>query len=404
MIRLIKCHRYLAPVARGRAQCHHSASAPVGAVAHHALLEAGAMMATPGGTIDGLFTGDTVMLAEKWWFKKLMPRPPAMGATAPFAGLTFVFLAAWAAAGASAQTFPVPGKPLRIVVPFPPGGTTDIHARHVAARLGPLLNTNVIIDNRGGASSIIGTMEVVRARADGHTLLYTLSLTVAGNPHLFSNLPYNVERDLTPITFVCRSAGVLMVSTSIPAGSVRELIDHAKKNPGKLNFGSWSPGGASHLNGELLKELTGIEALHVPYKGSSELVQGLASGQVHFAFDGLITANGLVKLGKARIIAVLDERRYPAAPDIPTLAEAGVPGKFATGGYHFFGPANLPRAAVTRLNAEIVKVLRMPEVNELYVSTGAEVVGSTPEEHRKILRDQSERMGAVIRKLGIKLD
>src|SRR5262249_6698835 len=141
-----------------------------------------------------------------------------------------------------AQTFPISGKPVRIVVPFPAGGTTDIHARHVAARLSPLLGTSVIVDNKPGASTIIGTMEVVRAAADGHTMLYTLTLTVASNPHLFAKLPYNVERDLTPITYACRSAGVLAVSTTIPVNNVRELIDYARKNTGKLNFGSWSPG------------------------------------------------------------------------------------------------------------------------------------------------------------------
>jgi tripartite-type tricarboxylate transporter receptor subunit TctC len=305
---------------------------------------------------------------------------------------------------ARAQTFPIPGKPLRIVVPFPAGGTTDIHARHVAARLGPLLGATVIVDNKGGGSTIIGAMDVVKAPADGHTILYTLTLTVAANPHLYSKLPYNVERDFTPITYACRSAGVLAVSTTIPVASLRELIEYARKHPGKLNFGSWSPGGGSHLNGELLKELTGIDATHVPFKGSANLVQGLASGQVQFAFDGLLTATALVKAGKARIIAVTDNQRYAAAPDIPTLAEVGVVGNFATGGFHFLGPAKLPRPVVARLNAELTKVLRTPEVMEMYVSTGAEVVASTPEEQVVVLREQSERLGAIIRKLNIKLD
>jgi len=305
---------------------------------------------------------------------------------------------------ALAQGFPIPGRPIRIVVAFPPGGTSDIHARHVASKLGPALGTSVIVENKPGGSTIIGAMAVVKAEPDGHTLLYTLTLTVASNPHLFSKLPYDPVRDFTPITYACNTPTVLAVSTALPVNNVRELIEHARKNPGKLNFGSWSPGGGGQLNGELLKELAGIDIVHVPYKGSADLVQALASGHVQMAFDGLITARTLEKAGKVKRVAIADDRRTLAAPDVPTMAEAGVPGAYAAGGYHFFGPANLPRAIVARLNAELVKVLRLPDVREMFVSTGAEVVASTPEEQIGILRAQSERMGSIIRKLGIKLD
>jgi len=303
-----------------------------------------------------------------------------------------------------AQGFPNPGKPIRIIVPFPPGGTSDIHARHVASKLGPALGASVIVENKPGASTIIGAMAVVKAEPDGHTLLYTLSLTVASNPHLFSKLPYDPIRDFTPITYACNGPTVLAVSTSLPVNNVRELIEHARKNPGKLNFGSWSPGGTGQLNGELLKEFAGIDIVHVPYKGSADLVQALASGQVQMAFDGLFTARTLEKAGKVKIVAIADDKRAVAAPGVPTMAEAGAPGAYVTGGYHFFGPANLPRAIVARLNAELVKVLRMQDVDEMYTSTGMEVVASTPEEQVVILRTQSERQGSIIRKLGIKLD
>lgn len=303
-----------------------------------------------------------------------------------------------------AQAFPISGKPIRIVVPFPPGGTSDIHARHVAAKLGPALGASIVVENKPGASTIIGAMDVVRAPADGHTLLYTLTLTVASNPHLFSKLPYDPVRDFTPITFACRGATVLAVSTSVPVSNVAELIEYAKSNPGKLNFGSWSPGGGGHLNGELLKELAGISIVHVPYKGSADLVQGLASGSVQLAFDGLITAQGLAKVGKVRILAVADERRFAAIPEVPTMAEAGLPGQYASGGYHFFAPAKLPRAIQERLNAELVKILRMPEVNDMFVNTGMEVAATSPEEQASILQSQSEVLGRIIRKLGIRLD
>lgn len=316
----------------------------------------------------------------------------------------FAALACLQISSALAQGFPIAGKPIRIVVPFQPGGTSDIHARHVASKLGPALGTSVIVENKPGASTIIGAMAVVKAEPDGHTLLYTLSLTVAANPHLFSKLPYDPARDFTPITYASNTPTVLAVSTGLRVNNIRELIEYARKNPGKLNFGSWSPGGTGHLNGEVLKELAGIDIVHVPYKGSAELMQALAAGDVQMAFDGLITARTLEKAGKVRIIAIVADKRTLVAPDVPTMAEAGVPGAYATGGYYFFGPANLPRAIVTRLNAELVKVLRLPDINEMYVSTGSEVVASTPEEQIGILRVQSERQGSIIRKLGIKLD
>ena len=306
--------------------------------------------------------------------------------------------------GAAAQSFPIPGRPIRIVVPFPPGGTSDIHARPVAAKLSAALGAPVFVENKPGGATIIGAMDVVRAAPDGHTLLYTLSLTVANNPHLFARLPYDVERDFTPVIFAGRGATVLAVSSTVPVNNLRELVAHAKANPGKLNFGSWSPGGSGHLNGELLREFAGIDIVHVPYKGSADLVQALASGSVHLAFDGLITAAGLAKAGKAKIIAVTDERRFAAIPDVPTMAEAGVPGSYATGGYHFLGPAKLPRPVVQRLNAELARVLRLPEINELYVTTGFEVAAGTPEEQAAVIRDHYRRTGVVIRKLGIKLD
>jgi tripartite-type tricarboxylate transporter receptor subunit TctC len=305
---------------------------------------------------------------------------------------------------ALAQGFPIAGKPIRIVVPFPPGGTSDIHARHVASKLGPALGASVIVENKPGASTILGTMAVVKAEPDGHTLLYTLTLTVAANPHLFSKLPYDPVRDLTPITYACNGTTVLAVSTSLPVNNVRELVEHARKNPGKLNFGSWSLGGSGHLNGELLKELAGIDIVHVPYKGSADLVQALASGHVQMAFDGLVTARTLEKAGKVKIVAIADEKRALTAPELPTMTEAGVPGAYVSGGFHFLGPANLPRTIVARLNEELVKVLRMQDINEMYTSTGMEIVASTPDEQIGILRTQSERLGSIIRKLRIKLD
>jgi tripartite-type tricarboxylate transporter receptor subunit TctC len=308
------------------------------------------------------------------------------------------------ASDAAGQEFPVAGKPVRIVVPFPPGGTSDFHARYVASKLTHALGVAVGVDNKPGASTIHGALEVAKAAPDGHTVLYMLSLSVAGSPHLHSKLPYDVQRDFTPLTYASRGATVLAVSASLPVKNVLELVEHAKRHPGKLVYGSWSAGGTGHLNGELLKSLAGIDMAHVAFKGSADLVQALASGQVHLAFDGLLTAASLAKAGKARILAVADEARFAAIPEVPTMAEAGLPGHYAWGGYHFLGPAKLPRQVVERWNAELTKVLRMPETRDLYLRTGMEIVASTPEEQARILRAQSERLGTIIRKLGMTLD
>jgi tripartite-type tricarboxylate transporter receptor subunit TctC len=314
------------------------------------------------------------------------------------------FLALALPAGAAAQSFPIAGKPVRIIVPFPAGGQTDIQARAVAPKLSASLGVPVVVENRPGASTIIGTQELIRSAPDGHTIMYTIAVTAAQNPHLFSKLPYDPLRDLTPVMYAARSSTVLVVPAAAPYNSVKELVAYAKANPGKLSFGSFSLGSTSHLNGEILKEKAGIDIVHVPYKGSAEAIVGVIGNQVQLLFDGPTTAIINSKSGKVKMLAVADSSRYGVLPDVPTMTEAGVPGVDLPGGMQFFAPAGVPKEAVAKINAELAKALKHPDVTRLFVEGGTEVVASTPEEHVRSVKEQYDRWGAVIKRLGLKLD
>ena len=317
-------------------------------------------------------------------------------------------LAAAAAAllplAAQAQSFPIPGKPVRIVVPFPAGGQTDIQARLLASKLQTSLGTTVIVENKPGASSILGTMEVVRAPADGHTLLYTISVTAGQNPHLFSKLPYDPFKDLTPVMFAARSSTVLTVPAKSPFNSVADLISFAKANPGKLNYASYSAGSTSHLVAELMQQATGTTMTHIPFKGSADAGLALIGGQVDFLFDGPTTAINNAKGGKVKMLAFTDPQPYAALGNLPNMAQAGVPGVDVTGGMQFFGPAKMPPEVLAKVNAALAAALKEPDVAKIYADGASEIVGSTPAEHAASVREQYERWGAVIRKLGLKLD
>ncbi len=317
----------------------------------------------------------------------------------------FASIAAFAVAvAAQAQQFPVPGKPIRIVVPFPAGGQTDIQGRAVAQRMSQNLGQAVLVENKPGASTIIGAMDVIKAAPDGHTLLYTIAITAAQNPHLFTKLPYDPLKDLTPVMFVARSATILVAPVSAPYNNVRELIDYARANPGKLNFGSFSLGSTSHLNGEILKAAAGIDIVHVPYKGSGDAAAALIGNQIQLLFDGPTTAIASARGGKAKMLAVADSARYSVVPDVPTMAEAGIAGVDVPGGMQMFGPPGMPKPVLERVNAELARALRDPGINKLYVENATEVVAGSPEEHARSVREQHRRWGEVIRRLGIKLD
>ena len=308
------------------------------------------------------------------------------------------------ATAAAVQAFPLAGKPVRIIVPFPPGGQTDIQARMMAQRMQAALGVPVLVDNKPGASTILGTQELVRSAPDGHTLLYTISVTAAQNPHLFSKLPYDAAKDLTPVMFVARSSTVLTVPAAAPYSTLRELVAYAKANPGKLNFGSFSLGSTSHLVAEMLKQQAGIDMVHVPFKGSADATVALIGNHVQLLFDGPTTAINNAKAGKVKMLAVTDSKPYAALGNLPTMAEAGVPGIDVPGGMQLFGPGRMPADVVAKVNAAVAAALKSPEVEKLFIDGGTEILASSAEEHARSVAEQSERWGAVIRKLGIKLD
>ena len=271
-----------------------------------------------------------------------------------------------------------PSKPIRLVVPFPPGGTTDILARAVAQKLTEAWHQQVIVDNRPGAGGNIGSDLVAKSPPDGYTLEMGTVGTHAINPSLYARMPYDAQKDFTPVILVAGVPNVLEVNPSLPVHTVQELIAYAKANPGKLNFASSGNGTSIHLSGELFKAMTGVQMTHVPYKGSAPALADLAGGQVQLMFDNLPSSLGLIKGGKLRAIAVTSTTRSSALPDIPTIAESGLPGYEASSWFGVLAPAKTPPAIVDKLNAAIGAWLASPEAKEKLASQGAVAAGGTP--------------------------
>ena len=310
---------------------------------------------------------------------------------------------AWAA-GAIAQGFPIPGKSIRIVIPFPPGGQTDVHARLIAPRLSEALGVAVIVENRPGAASFIAAQEVARAAPDGHTIFYTSLLTHTQNPHLYSKLPYDPFMDFTPIMQFVSSALALVSSPQLPANNLQELVAHARANPGKVNYASVSQGSTSHLYAEILKSQAGIDIVHIPYKGTADAMRDLYGNQVQILFDGPVTAVQNLKAGRVKVLAVTGSRRLPALPEVPTAAEQGVPGMELVGWIGFFGPGGMARETVARINAELVRISKTPEMIKVVVDGGLEPAANSPDQFTQVVKEHYERWGAVIRRIGLNLD
>ncbi len=302
----------------------------------------------------------------------------------------------------TAQTFPIPGKPIRIVVPFPPGGQTDIQARAIAQKVNETPGMSVIVDNRPGASTLIGAREVQNAPADGHTLLYTIATHVQ-IPHLYKTPPWDALKDFTPITAGARSATVLTAHVSMPFNDVKGLVAYAKANPGKLNFASFSPGSSSHLNGERFKRQAGIDIVHVPYKGSGDAMKDHLSGIVQLFFDGPTTSISNSRSGRVKMLAHAAETRMASVPDLPTMREQGYDVGY-WGYLWFWGPAGMPAATVETLYQHLSKAIKHPDVVKLFADGGSEASGMTPAEMARAARELSERWGEVIREVGVKLD
>jgi tripartite-type tricarboxylate transporter receptor subunit TctC len=305
----------------------------------------------------------------------------------------------------TANTFPIAGKPIRIVVPFPAGSGSDINARVIAKQMSELLNGHtVVVDNKPGAGTFIGAQEVARAPADGHTLLYTIVITHTQNPHLYSKLPYDPVKDFTPLTQVMKSATVLIAHPSAPFNNIAELVAHAKANPDKLSFASFSAGSTSHLNGELLMQKAGIKMVHVPYKGTSDATRGLVGGEVQLYFDGTATAVQMIKAGKAKGLGTATPTRLSVIPDLPTISEQGVAGLDIVGWQGLFGPGNMNPAVATQVGALLKKIATSPEMLKMIEQQGNEPSGATGADFADIVKRDYERWGEVIRAAKVKLD
>jgi tripartite-type tricarboxylate transporter receptor subunit TctC len=316
--------------------------------------------------------------------------------------LVLGLIVALSATCASAQ--PYPSKPIRLVVPYPPGGTTDILARDVGQRLTEALGQPVVIDNRPGAAGNIGTEMVAKAVPDGYTLLMGTVNTHAINAGLYSKLPYDNIKDFAPVILVARVSNVLEVNPSVPVYTVADLIKLAKEKPGQLNFASSGSGTSIHMSGELFKTMAGVDMVHVPYKGSAPAVADLVGGQVQLMFDNLPSSLAQIKAGKLRAIAVTSSQRAPALPDIPTIAESGLPGFEATSWFGVVAPAGTPPAIISRLNAEIDKWVQSSEGKEMLLAQGAVPAGGTSEQFAAYIRAETDKWAKVVKASGAKVD
>ena len=310
-------------------------------------------------------------------------------------------VAAFAATTAFSQAYP--NKTITLVVPFPPGGTTDVLARTVAQKLNESWGQPVVVENKPGAGATIGASFVAKAPADGYTLLMgAVHHTIASG--LYASLPYDFQKDLTPVTVVALVPNVLTVGTNVPAKSVKELVAYGRANPSKLSYGSNGQGTLQHLVGEQFSSMNGVEMLHVPYKGSGPLTTDLLAGQVSMSFDTITPVLPHIKAGKLRALAVTTGKRSPALPDVPTLAESGMSGFDQGSWFGILAPARTPPEVVARLNGEIVKILKMPDVQKKFEDIGAQPVGNTSSEFATLIKGDTDRYSGVVKQAKIKVE
>ena len=300
---------------------------------------------------------------------------------------------------ASAQTYP--SRPIRLIVPLPPGGAADGVARVMAEKLSERLGQPVVVDNRAGAAGIIGTDLAAKSTPDGYTLLLGNAGTHAINPSMYNKLPYDPVADFEPISQLVVIPLVLVVSADAPAKSIKELIALAKSNPGKLNFGSAGIGGATHIAGEVLNSLAGVDIKHIPFKGGPQMNVAVLSGEILFAFPSILEVVPLIKAGRLIPLGVTPRKRVSNYMEIPTIAEAGVPG-YESGSWNgLFAPRGTPQAIVTRLNAEVLHILAQPDVKAKFVALGTEPVGNSPSEFAAIQKAEIARYAKVLQDAGV---
>jgi tripartite-type tricarboxylate transporter receptor subunit TctC len=325
-----------------------------------------------------------------------MNRLSCLAKLALIAALSTVF-----AIGAVAQSYP--SKQITIIAAFPPGGTVDLLARTLGYKLSDDWKRPVIVENRAGASGIIGSQVVAKAAPDGYTLLI-IPITHVTNASLYDKLPFDPIRDFTPISLLASQPLMLVVNESLPIKTTNDLINYAKAYPGKLNCGSGGNGTSQHLACELFKSMAHVDIKHIPYKGNAAAMTDVIGGQIEILFDQMATAVPHVKAGKVKALAVTTEKRSTAMPNIPTIAESGVPGYEATAWFGVVGPAGMPKELVGRIQSEFGRVLALPDVKERLSSQGLDLIGSTPDEFGALLKSELGKWAKVIKESGARLD
>jgi tripartite-type tricarboxylate transporter receptor subunit TctC len=303
--------------------------------------------------------------------------------------------------GIASGAQPYPTGPMRIVVPFPPGGGTDILSRLIAQKLNEAFGQPVVVENRAGAGGTVGSAVVAKAPADGHTMLI-VPAGYASYASLYRQLPFDPARDLAPVSLLASGPLILVVHPSLPVKSVKELIALARKRPGDINFGSPGAGTLPHLSAELFSSMSGIKMVHIPYRGAGAAVTDVLAGRVPVYFMNILQSLPLIKAGRLRAIGVTTPERTPIAPEIPSIAESGLKGFDMTNWYGLMVPAATPREAVGRLNAEVTRILRLPELREELAKGGMTMVASTPEQFREFLERETAKFARIIDAAGIK--
>ena len=307
-----------------------------------------------------------------------------------------------AATEAAAQGYP--SRPVKLVVPFPPGGPLDIVGRTIAQKLSDAWGQSVVVDNRPGAGGNIGADVVAKSAPDGYTILMGALSTHAVNPSLYAKMPYDAVKDFAPITLVAITPNVLVVNASLPVNSAKEFVAYARANSGKLAFGSGSNGSAGHLAGELFKVETATDIIHVPYKGGAPATQALLAGDTQFMFDNLANATPQIKAGKLKALAVTTAERSKLAPELPTMAEAGLPGFDISTWFGLLAPAGTPKDVIAKWNAEVTKILSSPEMRERLTAQGAEPAPMTPDQFAAFIQSEITKYARIVKASGSKVD